>query len=630
MNAVFNFPWARMLLASLVAALLSLAITPPLKAFLKRLGVVDAPSERRINKTPIPRGGGIAVVAAFAVTLVFAIKSLRINDPLWLSPNAWRLALAFVIIFVTGLVDDVRGLNPFVKLAGQIAAALVVFSAGYSVGHLVLFAVPEWLDCLVTLAWFVIIVNAFNLIDGLDGLATGLAVIGALGLATCLILRGFGGKTLTLFVLIGASLGFLRYNFNPASVFLGDTGSLFLGFTMALVPLATGGKAVFVASVGVPLLAIGLPLFDTILAIVRRSARAFLGSGHGLREIVLPDVEHLHHRLLASGASQRHAAILVYCLSAIMVAVAVLLTVDDKATGAIVLGILVIFAILSRQLANVELWYLGNAVTSAVASLSRRSLAVIYILVDVTIVLLAWYFAADLALVPHVGLSGLHAGRAFSPFFICIFSMFFLFRIYSRRWDRAQSLDYVVLAVAVLVGWIAAYCYVSVGGAPYLSFGRHARVFLAIISAPLLFVRMVRPTLRSLLTAAGSTRKDEAQGKRRIVVVGSGLGFYTFFYLVKNGAAGFKDYSIVAVADFKEKFIGNYSQGYRVHDARAALPSLLDGRDLHGVVIASVSGFEPEDIAYVRSLCEGRGLEVSNFTCGVREGEGCAKEGNHG
>lgn len=620
MNGLFNFPWMRMLLAGLAAALLSLALTPPLKALLVRFGIVDAPSARRINKTPVPRGGGLAIVISCALALVFAVKSLNIRDPLWFSPGAPRLFLAFAIIFVTGFIDDLRGLNPFVKLAGQIAAAAVVFSAGYSVGHLVLFAVPDWLDFFVTVAWFVIIVNAFNLIDGLDGLATGLAVIGAMGLCTCLVLRGMGGKTLPLFILIGASLGFLRYNFNPASVFLGDTGSLFLGFSMALIPLATGGKAVFVASVGVPLLAIGLPLFDTLLAIIRRSARAFLGADRGLKVIVMPDVEHLHHRLLAAGASQRHVAALVYCLAAILVAVAVLLTVDDKATGAITLAILVIFAILGRQLANVELWYLGNAVTNAVASLSRRALAVSYIIVDVTIVVSAWYFAADMVLVPHVGFSGLHVGYAFSPFFIGIFAMFLVLRIYSRRWDRAQSLDYVALAAAVFTGWLVAYCYVSASGAPYVAFGRHAKAFLAIISAPLLFVRMIRPTLRSLLASAGSSRSDVAVKKRRVVVVGSGIGFYTFFYLVKNGAAGFDEFSIVAIADFKEKFIGNYSQGYRVHDARAELPSLLDAKGVSAVVVASVSGFEPGDIAFVRSLCGERGIEILNFACEIGAG----------
>lgn len=617
-----NFQFWRMALVAVVAFLASLSITPLVKNLLIRFGVVDMPSSRRINKQPIPRGGGIAVIASCVISLLFGISALGINDPVWTSSGTPFFAAAFAVIIAAGIIDDIKGLNPFVKLAAQIVAAILVFAGGASFGHLILFRVPEWLDCLITIGWFVIIVNAFNLIDGLDGLASGLAVIGALGLAVCLVIRGHGEKTLSLFILIGACIGFLRYNFNPAQIFLGDTGSLFLGFSLALLPLVTGGKTVFIASIGAPLLAVGLPLFDTFLAIVRRTARAFAGGDQGLRTIVMPDVEHLHHRLLRVGMSQRGAALVFYLLASVLVIASIILTVDNDASGAIIGGLLVMFAILGRQLANVELWYVGNAVTGAMASVTWRVLALVYVSLDVAIVAIGWFVAADLALVPHIGLKGLHLARAFAPFFICIFIMFMLFKIYRRRWDRSQNLDLIVLIVATVAGWLAAYSYVSIAGKPYLGFDRHAQVFLALIIAPLLLARMIRTSLRACVTALASARTDVSAKKTRIAVIGSGIGFYGFYYLVKNGVEGFADYSVVALSDFRPNTIGNYTQGFKVLDARNELAKAIDAKGVQKIVVASATGYSQEEYDFAEALAKEKDIPLGYFSAKVVPPEG--------
>lgn len=616
----FDFQIWRMAFAGLVAFMASLALTPVAKALLTRLGIVDMPSSRRINKTPIPRGGGIAVVLSCAIALVFGIFGLGLGDPVW-SPASPLVAAAFATIIVVGLADDIRGLNPFAKLAGQILAALLVYASDVSFGHLVLFRVPDWLDCLITVAWFVVIINSFNLIDGMDGLATGLAVIGAAGLLVCLVLRGSGAKTLSLFILVGACLGFLRYNFNPASVFLGDTGSLFLGFCLALMPLVTGGKTAFVASIGVPLLAIGLPLFDTVLAIVRRTARAMLGTSNGLREVVMPDVEHLHHRLLSVGANQRRAAFILYLLSLTLVASAIILTVNNDSTGAIIISILVVFAILGRQMTNIELWYVGRAADNALSSLKGRALTVSYVAVDAVVMVVAWWASANLVLVPHIGARGLHLSDAFTPFFIAIFATFAAARIYRRRWDRLQTLDMIVLLAAAFAGWLLAYGYVSTVGRPYLAFGRHSVTFLALILTPMMLARTARSTLRPLIAAIGTSRSSGAGGTR-VAVIGSGIGFSLFYRLVSNRQGRFADYSVALVADFKTKTVGNYSQGFHVLDARDELPAALDSANVSGIVVASVSGYTPAECDFIRNLAAERGLSLSHFSLSVEEGVG--------
>ena len=178
--------------------------------------------------------------------------------------------------------------------------------------------IPKWLDCGFTVFWIVGAINAFNLIDGLDGLASGLALIASLGLTISLISRNLISETIPFLALGGACLGFLRYNFNPASVFLGDTGSMFLGMTISTLPLLTGSSQELAVSLGMPLLVMGVPIFDTFLAIWRRSVRALLPNAHrgeipnqGGGAVMQPDKDHLHHRLLRLLSNNQRKAALI-------------------------------------------------------------------------------------------------------------------------------------------------------------------------------------------------------------------------------------------------------------------------------------------------------------------------------
>lgn len=280
-------------------------------------GIYDAPlGGRRVHTEPLPRIGGIAVFCAMAISLVVtAIFALDIGRIL-ANPPLELLGILFggTLVFITGLVDDLRGLRPVSKFVAQIAAALIVYTYGFRVETLsfgpdVQFSF-EFLTLPVTIFWLVGVTNAFNLIDGLDGLAGGMAVV-ALGMTlTASLALGNSEVALVCAVLLGALLSFLRYNFNPAKIFLGDSGSLFVGFMLAVLSVfgAMNGSSAILAVV--PLFALAVPLLDTSLAIMRRWLRGI--------PVSQADGRHVHHRLLALGLAHRHAVIVLYIAASVL------------------------------------------------------------------------------------------------------------------------------------------------------------------------------------------------------------------------------------------------------------------------------------------------------------------------
>ena len=330
------------LIAFAGALALTLVLTPLVRTLNTRLGMVDRPDARRINKVPIPRGGGMALMVGVYVSYgLFTWLTGRAPLPGngLMVATFWKLLVLGVAIAALGYTDDKFSLNPKVKLAGQlVVAALVWLWAGLGF-HRLWPGINPVLDGLLTVFWIAGAVNAFNLIDGLDGLATGLALIATLGMSGSLIIGGEAGGALYYFAFAGGLVGFLRYNYNPASIFLGDSGSMFIGYTLATLALASQQQDSFLVSLGVPLLAMGVPIFDTALAILRRSIRHGLrkrdGREQGNGEVMTADTDHLHHRILrAVGLNQRRAAGVLYALAAFLVLVGLGgMTLKSKAGG---------------------------------------------------------------------------------------------------------------------------------------------------------------------------------------------------------------------------------------------------------------------------------------------------------
>jgi UDP-GlcNAc:undecaprenyl-phosphate/decaprenyl-phosphate GlcNAc-1-phosphate transferase len=292
------------------AIVLALILTPGARALGRRLGIVDLPGQRKIHTTSVPRLGGVSVTLAAVLALAAATAAggADVSDV-----QAWLPALlGGLIVFGVGLWDDLRPVRPLTKLAFQVAGAAVAVALGVRIDHVTLFGTTLALGLLgvpLTIAWIVGVTNAFNLMDGLDGLATGLAIIAAGTCAAVSISRGDAQGGLLLVALLGALCGFLPYNFNPATIFLGDSGSLVVGYVLAVTAITGLQKGATALAVAVPLLIFALPLSETVLSVIRRTR------GLGLRHVFAPDRGHMHHRLLGLGLSQRNAVLLLYVVS---------------------------------------------------------------------------------------------------------------------------------------------------------------------------------------------------------------------------------------------------------------------------------------------------------------------------
>ena len=337
----------RVFFALLTAGVLSLVLTPMVKILAERFGAIDVPKDdRRMHTEPIPRMGGLAIFLAFFLT---ALLYLKVIDR-----QMQAVLLALTLIVVLGVLDDIYDLHPGIKLAVQITAACIIifygniriekitnpFGGEKSFFSLGVFSIP------VTLIWIVAITNAVNFIDGLDGLACGVSCITAINMLVIALLVSERNIAVIMAALAGACLGFLPYNFNPAKIFMGDTGSTFLGFLLATVSIQGLFKAYAVVSVAVPFLLLGLPIFDISSAVIRRLA-------HG-KNPMTADRGHFHHKLIDLGLSQKQTVAVAYVLTAVLGLVTVLLTSTGRMKTIIVVLAVAIVGMVGFQIFTSE------------------------------------------------------------------------------------------------------------------------------------------------------------------------------------------------------------------------------------------------------------------------------------
>ncbi|WP_119318509.1 glycosyltransferase family 4 protein [Companilactobacillus formosensis] len=297
--------------------ILSAAITPFVVKLAYILGAVDKPNARRVNVKPMPTMGGLAIFIAFNFS-TFVL--LREQFP---THELFSVFLAECIIILTGIIDDIRELSPKAKLAGILAAALVIyFLAGIRMNEVTLPIFGSfqlgWWSLPITIIWIIAITNAVNLIDGLDGLATGVSIIAlfTMGVMAYFFLNMTNVYVaIWIFAMVAALIGFLPHNFHPASIFLGDTGSLFIGFMMAVFSLK-GLKNVTFISLLMPVVIMGVPITDTVYAILRRLLNK--------KPIMQADKHHLHHRLMQLGLSHRQTVLVIYGLSLVFAFISLL------------------------------------------------------------------------------------------------------------------------------------------------------------------------------------------------------------------------------------------------------------------------------------------------------------------
>ncbi len=319
--------------------IVSFVATRDVRDLANRRGWVSEPQDgRHVHQTPLPRLGGVAIFLAFSVTLIFWL-ALSVVFPRLIQGLApvtlLRIYAPACLIFCLGIYDDLHGAGPYLKFSLQAIAAAMLFAGGMRVLDLPLifgsYSLPWFLGLPLTILWVVAVTNAFNLIDGLDGLAAGSALFSTLVFFVCSLVNQSWWGSLMSVTLAGAILGFLRFNFNPATIFLGDSGSLFIGFMLSALALEGQQKAPTFVAIAIPVVSCGLPILETLLSILRR-----LISG---RPIFTADREHIHHKLLAMGFSHRQVVTVLYAVSAVFAMLSLFLLWPTGSTLGLVLAV---------------------------------------------------------------------------------------------------------------------------------------------------------------------------------------------------------------------------------------------------------------------------------------------------
>ncbi len=580
--------------------------------------MIDKPGKRRINQVPVPRGGGLAlylgVIGSFMAYAAFINASVF---PAVGKVIFWRLVAVGGLIAALGFADDRFSLRPKVKLSGQLALAALAWWWGELSFNLIWPEIPVALDAALVIFWLVGAMNAFNLIDGLDGLASGLALIAVLGMAGAMVFTGNIQSTFFYFAFAGGLLGFLRYNYNPASVFLGDCGSMYIGYTLAVLPLCSRVGNSFLVSVGVPLLAMGVPIFDTALAILRRSLRRLLLHGSASGEVMSADADHLHHRILRSvGLSQKKAAWALYALAIALVVVGLVgVSLESRAAGLWTLAVAVASLVIFKDLARVELFDAGKLLSSAAharAYLTRRRwsrLAVTFYLIFDVMALVGSFFLVSHAIGEPLSRSQL---RITLPLYAAtVFVALVMLRTYKTVWARAFLSNYARLAFACffgsLVGGVAIYYSPAelICGETAFTFAFSTTAFFALLA-----VRSVRGLVRDFFYAIGAAQLVQRKDVSRVLVYGCGLRYQAFRReLVRSTESNNR--IIVGLIDDDLVLRGHYIGGLKVLGTINEAPEIINRLNVDAVVIACE--ISAEWLKEVRGLLAPTGVKLTHF-----------------
>ncbi len=613
---------------TLTACILSLILTPIARTVMRHLGAVDKPDPRRVNKVPVPRGGGLAVILAFYCTLAL----VWFTAPDLLATSAAQEVLPWFIIAsallaVVGFLDDLRGLTPMTKLIAQLFVAGLLCYGGARLilpNALGAWVASPWVYVPLTLAWYIGVINAFNLIDGLDGLSSGLAIIATLGMIGVLFFEDVAVTPIICVTFIGALLGFLRYNYHPASVFLGDTGSLFVGLTLATVALITRRSDAFLVTMGIPVLCMGVPLIDTTLAILRRTLRRILLRRSGSSETdgaMTADKDHMHHRLLAlAKGNQRRAVWGLYALTLALVALGFTTAAMRESKVAIFLiGFIAIAAVIVRFMVNVEFWDAGRLLSNPGTRIGKRTIAVpSYIVADLLSMAATFTFVflllrprlPDIALIEWCYILLIYC----VPVMIALA----LAHTHIRIWGRCARKDFLTIFLAIGIASIIAHILLA-----YTS-SNHARalcifhiLWSALLPCPILISRLIKSSFIQWMAYRENLRlikaSDTDSSVERVLFYGAGINLESYLRIFEINTTRNR----VALIGILDDNLGLKGRLFRTLKIFGGLEILNDAETLarlhptHMVITTpSIGEARTQDI---RNFCRAHNITLTRF-----------------
>ena len=607
--------------AILVAFLLSLALNRLMIAVASKLGLMDHPDERRVHSTPIPRAGGLAIWLAFlgvTYSCEYFVPSLHSLLP---KQTMDAFALASLVLVAVGVIDDRHGMPAKWKLLGHIAAAALFYALRPNgTGNISGFVIPGWLDALIFVGWAVVLINAYNLIDGLDGLCGGLALIAMVVLGAMSLMNDHTGEAILLFLMAAAIAGFLRYNLNPARIFLGDAGSMMLGLFIAAASTQAVGRRAVLGTLLLPVAVAGVPLLDVLLAIWRRSARNLTNRWNGGVKVGVfsPDKDHLHHRFLDSGMNQRRVALTMQAAAVALSILAFLpMLLGNKVIGLAVVALLVVALQGLRQFASIELVQTGSILHLAVnRPQSHRHLR------------LATYFY-DTSMLVAAAITGMIIEtnfwfRSYSTQQVIQFVTLFVItgtvairmaNTYRRIWTRATLRD-----LAILIGWL------GVSGILTMTLTVYAerelawnilRVGLLATAFAAAFIALPRcgpEMLRELAIDARHRRFGKnTESSRQVLIYGAGdLGNLFTEYLKYSPPENFREFRVVGFLDDCPMFKGRVIRGFPVLGTLDDLEYLKAHYPIQGIIIA-ISQLPPESKEKLQRLADAHHLTLYDW-----------------
>jgi UDP-N-acetylmuramyl pentapeptide phosphotransferase/UDP-N-acetylglucosamine-1-phosphate transferase len=618
-------PLIKYIAVGAVSFVVTYLLTPWVMRWALRFGFVDEPGERRIHTGRIPRAGGLAVLLGFhaGCLVLFFLPWGGFNATIHVE---WYrgILLPGLVLLVAGLWDDRWGIPALVKLAAQVLAGFLAWGAGLQFGAMLGWNLPWGLDAVVTVLWCVGFMNAFNLIDGLDGLATGLGTLAALGLAGASVIRGVPGDTLVLLALAGSCLAFLRFNFHPAKVFLGDTGSLFIGFTLAAASLGSNTKGVVLVTLGVPVLVAGIPILDAALAIWRRTlnhrrlAKEVVPERNG---VMSADSEHLHHRLLDRLGSQPRVAGVLYAASAVLIGAALLSVVVSR--SGLIYYLLVLIAgsyVIIRHLAHVELWRSGQLLASGLRRPPRQVISVLlYPFLDLGLLTLAHSIAFLVMNRGDPSLAGFKAHMlGHGLLWVALpFVAMTLARVYYRIWSRARLLDYAGLALAIVTGAVVAAAFQRVwvehgGPDSRLAFP----LVYAALAVPLCATLRILPRAFLDLSAGNdSTRAASKELAEHVLLYGAGYGCMLYLRARAYSIDLERPPVIMGILDDDTNLKGRYLSGHRILGGLNELPGILEKHQATKIIATTI--LPPGVLDRLMPLLHRHGISLFQWSVGM-------------
>ena len=607
MNIVpFVFP-------ALLAALISYALTPVVRRAAIAVGAMDHPGSRKVHTAPIPRLGGLAVI----VSVVTVVGGLCLFKPV--STDGLFAATDFYVALVLGAApillisfwDDFHSVAPLPKLAFHVLGASIAISMGIQLPeHINLFGNVIHLGYLsipISLIWLVGVTNAFNLVDGLDGLSAGLALISAISLGCVSALVGLYPMAAASLVLAGALIGFLPYNIYPARIFLGDSGATFLGFCLGALALKGGSAMTAGMAVLVPIVVMGVPIAETMISLARRLLR---DPGHLTGDGVFQaDREHFHHRLLDLGLDHRGAVLTLYG-AGVAFAACGLASLFMKSQSAAVLLLSLIFAsfIGLNRLGYDEFAMIRRGVVLRMYNAPVLKAALFSVLLDVVMIVMSIYFAIGLKF-DRWSLTDMSPLAAMLVLFFTPVTLatFYVARLYRGSWRQATLEDLMRSSVAVFAA-------TAIGYVVAVLFMREPPGFSFLAIYALILMAMVNSSRASYRILSHWTSRASSEGER-VIIYGAGReGSVALREVLSNGRLGL---SPVGFIDDDPDKNGMYVNGYPVVGGSEDLERLLERHAVRGVLI-STRKITPERLDTAALICESRSIWIREFLIEMR------------